>query len=199
MPEGNLAALSAEPPCGSKGEPSPPEQTNLTYGNKPPPTLDPSRPLVSLGSLAFGPQGQMYTLERDSRIHDNAEILLPPVLLRLLPDGDLKTDFGTDGGLPLKKFGGERMGGVVVGPDERPVIAGGDGRFRLVRVGTKGKIDQSFGNHGWVEVGFGRDSEASPEAMTVDAGGRVVAAGRVTSPSLKTGEGVGLIRILPGN
>jgi uncharacterized delta-60 repeat protein len=199
MPGGNLAALSdPSKGCGLRGEPWSTTLSSLTYGNPPAPALDPSRPQVSLSSLAVDANGRFLGLEGPEGFPFDGTA--PPwKLVRLLPSGDFDTGFGPKGAVYLTKFGEEAVGGVVVGANERPVVAGGDARFRLVRVGTKGKIDRGFGKSGWLEVGFGKGSKASPQALTIDAKGRVLAAGPVTSPSLKTGGGVALTRILPGS
>lgn len=194
MPAGNLAVLSnSAPSCGNVGAPFAGTISALTYSSTPAPALDPIRPALSLSTLAVDSYGRFLGLEGPEELPSNGAA--PPwKIVRLLPNGDFDTGFGSNGGVPLKKFGEESVGGLVVGADGRQVIAGGDNSFRLVRLGTKGKVDQSFGSHGWIEVGFGKGSKASPQALTIDAKGRVLAAGPVTSPSLKTGEGIGLTR-----
>jgi uncharacterized delta-60 repeat protein len=196
MPGSNLAVLSnGSGACSNRGSIELPTLSALSFGSSPAPALDPARPRPSLGALAVDARGRFLGLE-GTAVFPFDGTTPPWKLVRLLPNGDFDPGFGSAGGVPLKKFGDESVGGVVVGANERAVVAGGETRFRLVRFGTKGKIDHSFGSHGWVEVGFGKGSKASPAALTVDAKGRLLAAGRVTSPTLKTGEGIGLTRIL---
>ncbi len=198
MPGGNLAVLSnGSGTCSNRSGAEFPTLSALDFGSTPAPALDPARPRHGLRSLAVDNQGRFVGLE-GPEVNPFDGSAVPLKLIRLLPNGDFDPSFGSNGGLPLKKFGEESARAVVIA-NERPVVAGGDTKFRLVRLGTKGKIDQSFGEHGWLEVGFGKDTTASPTAMTVDAKGRIVVVGRVTSSALKTGEGIGLTRVVSGN
>jgi hypothetical protein len=101
--------------------------------------------------------------------------------------------------VPLTKLGAEGVDGLAIDAEQRPIVGGGESKFRVARFGTKGKIDKSFGDQGWVEVGFGPGSKATLDALSIDPENRIVAVGRVTSGALKTGVGVGLIRIRPGS
>jgi hypothetical protein len=200
LPDGNLATLSDEAGgCSHGGEANPVALTNYSYGSTAAPALDPARPRLPIRSIALDGRGRMLGLEIYEEDDYYGGGRLPPLkLLRLSPDGDIDPSFGSGGGVPLKKFNLESIGGAVADAKNRPVIAGGDKKFRVLRLGTKGKVDQSFAKHGWLEVGFGAGSTASPEAEAVDAKGRVIVAGWVQSSTLKGGEGIGLIRILPG-
>lgn len=195
MTPGNLAVLSSgSGTCSDRGSPLLPTLSTVTFGGAAVPALDPARPRPALKSLAVDGKGRFLGVEGASPYTE------PPWKLdRLLPSGAFDPAFGSNGGVPLPKFGDEPAGAVVVGANERPVVAGGESKFRLVRLGTKGKVDHSFGNHGWVEVGFGKGSKASPAALTINPKGRILAVGQVKSPALKTGEGIGLTRILPGS
>jgi uncharacterized delta-60 repeat protein len=199
MPGGNLAVVSGgNRYCSSRGTAEFPTLSTLTFGTNPAPTLDPARPAHSLGSLAVDSQGRFLGLE-GTEILETEGLPGSTKLIRLLSNGDFDPSFGENGGVPLKKFGEESVGGLVIDSKQRPIVAGGDTKFRFVRQGTKGKVDKSFGDHGWIEVGFGKGSKASPTGLTIDAKGRILAVGRVTSPALKTGEGICLTRILPGS
>jgi uncharacterized delta-60 repeat protein len=193
MPAGNLAVLLSDrrSSCSDRGEPETSTLSALTFGGAPAPALDPAGPQVWLDLLAVDGQGRILGLEPPSSRGQFSK------LIRLLPNGAFDPSFGENGGTPLKKFGEEPIGGIVTDAKGRITVAGGEGKFRLVRFGSKGKIDHSFGKHGWVEVGFGPHTQATPGAMTVDANGRILVAGRVTNPSLTTGEGIGLVRINP--
>jgi hypothetical protein len=198
LPAGNLTALSDDTHvCGHtlSGTSS---LTKLSYGSTPAPALDPSRPQVALSSLAVDGKGRFLGLE-GPEVFPFDGTAAPWKLMRLLPNGDFDLSFGFNGGFPLKKFGEEAVGGLAVDSKGRAVVAGGNRKFRLVRLRTNGTVDHGFGSHGWVEVGFGRGSKASPDAVTIDPKGRIVAAGPVTSSALKTGVGIGLTRILPGS
>ena len=195
MPGGNLAVLSGgSGSCSNRGAPGPLTLSTLDFGSTPAPALDPARPRILISSLAVDGQGRFLGLESPYSNPFEAPSQWWK-LMRLLPNGDFDPAFGSNGGVPLKKFGEESVGALIVGAKERPVVAGGDSKFRLVRLGTKGKVDHSFGRHGSVEVGFGNGTKATPSAMTVDSKGRILVAGRVTSTALKSGEGIGLTRV----
>lgn len=198
MPAGNLAALSDPAAgCGTEGSPAITKLSVLDYGSTPAPTLDPARPDLSLNSMAVDPHGRFLGLEGPEGLNASSNTVSWK-LMRLLPDGAFDTSFGSNGGVPLKKFYGEPVGALVTDAKSRITVGGGEDKFRLVRFGTKGKVDHSFGRHGWLEVGFGPGTQARVGAISVDVKGRIVVAGRVMSPSLKTGEGIGVARFLPG-
>jgi hypothetical protein len=201
MPAGNLAVLSAgKGNCSDHGAPGLVALGTLTFGSTPAPALDPARPAVALESFAVDSLGRFIGLTGPGEW--TGDYPPPGKIIRLLPNGDFDPSFGSNGGLPLKKFGEESVNGLVVDSKNRPVVGGelSDGhKFAFVRLGTKGKIDHSFGKGGWVEVGVGPHTSGALEAMAADPQGRIVAAGRVTSSALKTGEGVFLTRILPGS
>jgi hypothetical protein len=199
LPAGDLAALSSPPSgCDHHGEPGTTTISNLTYGGTPAPALDPDRPPLRLDSLAADGRGRMLGLEGPAALNlDGTSVSWK--LMRLLPNGDFDPSFGDSGGLPLKKFGEEEVGGLVVDSKGRVVVGGGERQFRLVRIGTTGKTDHGFGKGGWIEVSFGSHSTARLATIGADSKGRLLAAGPVKSSSLKAGAGIGLTRILPGN
>jgi uncharacterized delta-60 repeat protein len=198
MPNGNLAALSTEGLVCGHFRTSDSQVTTLNYGSQPAPVLDPSRPRLYPNALAVDSQGRFLGLDDHSEAEFNLPVQ-PWKLERLLPDGTFDTSFGSNGGVPLKKFGEESIAGVVVDAKGRPTVGGGDDKFRLVRLTSQGKIDHSFGKGGWVEVGFGAGTETEFKAVAIDPKGRVLAAGLVTDSALKSGVGIALTRVLPGS
>jgi uncharacterized delta-60 repeat protein len=199
-PSGGLAALSQDGVgCELRGS----AQSNTASVLSPGPVLaaglDPNRPQIPnlQSTIAVDGQGRMLVAEGPEGIDFTGENH-PWKLIRLLPNGDFDTSFGSNGGMRLLGFGEESVRSIVVDDKGRALVGGGDHRFRIVRVGTTAKIDHSFGDHGWTETGFGSGTSAELQAMTIDQKGRVVVAGRVHRKSLKTGEGVGLVRFLPG-
>jgi uncharacterized delta-60 repeat protein len=197
MPNGNIAALGRE---GNSCGPGPGgfiSLTALTYGGQPAPVLDPGRPNLDLSSLAVDSQGRYLGIERGGEQYDGT--IQPRKVVRLQSNGDVDTSFGSNGGLPLKRFGQEPIRGLAIDERNRVVIAGGRKKFRVVRLTSAGKIDQGFVKGGWVEVGFGAEAPAAPLDASIDTKGRVLVAGLVTNRELKTGYGVALTRILPGS
>ena len=196
MPDGNIAVLS-DGVDGCWRGPEASTLSVLTYGSRPAPALDPAGPQLYLSSLAVDGRGRFLG------------IASPPTylaggtagqwkLVRLLPDGNYDTSFGSSGGVPLTKFGGKSEA-VVVDAKGRPTVGGGEGKFSLIRYDANGKVDHTFAKHSPLKVGFGSGTQATLKAMAIDSKGRILAAGSVTDPALKSGVGVALTRILPGN
>lgn len=159
--------------------------------------MDSARPVIPdlEDTLGVDPNGRMLAVEGPVELAGTG---VPWKLIRLLPNGDFDTSFGSGGGMMLPGFDEESVHSISVDSRGRALIGGGNRRFRLVRIGTKAKIDHSFGNHGWAEAGFGKGTIAALSATTIDAKGRILAAGRVQDAALKTGEGIGIARFLPG-
>lgn len=94
-------------------------------------------------------------------------------VVRYLPDGSLDASFGT-GGKVITDFGGARA--VVIQPDGRILVGGGDGGFALARYLPDGRLDPSFGTGGKVMTDFG-DSTDLVTSLALQADGSIVAAG----------------------
>jgi uncharacterized delta-60 repeat protein len=172
-----------------------PSPTVLTAALAPSPGVDPSRPHLSLAPLlADDAKGRMLVIEESDGYGETR----PHKLIRLLPSGDFDNSFGSDGGMTLPGFDEEPVRALLADSKGRALLGGGDDRFRVLRVGTKGKIDHSFARHGWAEASFPGSTSAELAALTTDEKGRIIAAGRVVDKSLKTGEGVALARFSPG-
>jgi uncharacterized delta-60 repeat protein len=102
-----------------------------------------------------------------------------PVLVRLLPKGDLDTGFGFTGVAPVMYPRSGEATGVAIEKGDKIVVTGrlqsaaGDD-FGVTRVDTNGAIDNSFGN-GLVVVDFGGQDAA--HGVVVQPNGRIVVAG----------------------
>jgi uncharacterized delta-60 repeat protein len=102
-----------------------------------------------------------------------------PVLVRLLPNGDLDTGFGFTGVSPVMYPRSGEATSVAIEKGDKIVVAGrlqsatGDD-FGVTRVDTNGAIDNSFGN-GLVVVDFGGQDAA--HGVVVQANGQIVVAG----------------------
>jgi uncharacterized delta-60 repeat protein len=96
--------------------------------------------------------------------------------------GDLDPGFGT-GGKVITDLGGvgDFAHGAALQPDGKIVVAGASGpntggRFTVVRYGTDGNLDRSFGRAGKVRTEFGRTDEIAI-GVAVQPDGKIVAAG----------------------
>jgi hypothetical protein len=203
IPKGGLGMLSDnEHGCPLRGESVASKASLLTDSGALSTANDPARPQLPNLAATVGVDGggRMLVLEGPGTTDfSNSVKNAGWKLIRLLPNGGLDSAFGTDGGMPLPGFGEESVTSIAVDSRGRALVGGGSHRFRVVRIGTKAKIDHSFGSHGWTEAGFGKGTAAELVATTIDRQGRILAVGRVTSEALKTGQGIGLIRFLPGS
>ncbi|MCC6900787.1 MAG: hypothetical protein IT377_17540 [Polyangiaceae bacterium] len=99
----------------------------------------------------------------------------PLLAARMTPSGGLDA-YGTAGIAWLAPGSGSTMSGLAVRPDKRALIGGGftgDGYF-LLQLDEQGALDATFGTSGVVTGNVMRI-----DAMTLDASGRLVAAGRL--------------------
>ena len=111
-------------------------------------------------------------------------------LVRYRTDGHLDTTFGSGGkALTTWGAGGEALG-VALAPDGKIVAAGwsvatGSEQFALARYKSNGHLDTSFGKAGRVSSVLGKTSAI--QAVAVQADGKIVAAGYVTTPTSNGG------------
>ncbi len=99
----------------------------------------------------------------------------PLLAARMTPSGALDA-YGTAGIAWLDPVTGAAISGLAVRPDKRALIGGGangNGYF-VLQLDEQGALDASFGTKGLVT-----GNELRIDAMTLDAGGRLVAAGRL--------------------
>jgi uncharacterized delta-60 repeat protein len=95
--------------------------------------------------------------------------------------GDLDPSFGGDGRVTTAFGGFAEVYGVAIDSQGRIVASGRDSAgFALARYKANGALDPSFSFNGKVRTAF-RDS-AEAHSVTIDAQGRIVAAGLVRSP-----------------
>src|SRR5262249_46861010 len=103
------------------------------------------------------------------------------VLARYNSDGSLDTTFGSGGTVVRTDFSG-LYAALVLQPDGKIVVAGGNGDFVLARYNDDGSLDTTFGSGGTLTTDFsGRDDE--PYALAIQSDGKIVAAGRTTTTS----------------
>lgn len=113
-------------------------------------------------------------------------------LVRYSTDGTLDTTFGEDGRVTTTFLTRHDLGyvgawarGVMVQADGKivavggaPVGTGGDTEFALARYQPDGTLDPTFGGDGRVTTEWSIDGNDSAMAITIQADGRIVAAGR---------------------
>lgn len=133
------------------------------------------------------------------------------LVTRLLPNGATDPGFSRTGktNVILPKHGA--IAAVAVDKRGRLLLAGRVTRrvapkskknfvtrstFLLARMNPQGPFDRSFGRHGSVRTGFGGPSSAFATQVLVDAKGRIVVGGGVSTPQLNTGGGFAIARYL---
>ena len=95
-------------------------------------------------------------------------------LVRFNTDGTLDTGFGTGGRVSTAiSSAADQINEMVIDPDGKIVVAG-DG-FTLARYNANGSLDTGFGTSGTVTTSIG--SGAQVNALAIDSGGKIVAAG----------------------
>jgi uncharacterized delta-60 repeat protein len=151
---------------------------------------------------SFG-SGGIMTADLGTRADDGRALALLPdgrivvagiaeedlALVRCLPDGTLDPAFGT-GGMTITDLGSDDVAdAVALGPDGAILVAGttigagGDRDLLLARYTADGTLDPSFGRGGILTTDLG-DGDDFGESLVVDADGRIVVAGRATSPTI---------------
>lgn len=108
------------------------------------------------------------------------------VVLRYLADGTLDAGFGT-GGIVTTEFGNQEYPmDLVIQPDGKIVVVGGDAGQRIVvlRYLADGTPDASFGGDGNVTLAIGTSAEARDAALQPD--GRIVVVGSQFVPFVGT-------------
>ncbi|MBS1884061.1 MAG: hypothetical protein JSS97_14025 [Actinobacteria bacterium] len=184
-----VAFGGGEAPCG----PGPgPTTSTLAVFNEAGTTvpLDPSRPNVAAAwPTAVDRDGRIMFAESVPEGATQAQ----PKVVRLLPNGDLDTGFGHDGGLALGSFMKEPPVALAVDGRGRTVIGFSNGKFGVMRITAAGKVDWKFGNHGRLFIP-GTSGEFG--GLAIDSKGRILVAG--TEPSGTTGQGIAIARFLPG-
>lgn len=138
-------------------------------------------------AMAIDSQGRILVAGRQYRYHDVFNIL-DFVVARFDAGGALDPSFGRDG-TTTTDFGQMDFAyGLALDPQGR-IVAAGESEFEtasfvLARYEPNGRIDASFGTDGKVGIALGGDFyEDYARAVTVDASGRVLAAGGANSDS----------------
>jgi uncharacterized delta-60 repeat protein len=126
--------------------------------------------------------------------------LLTAIIFFVLPAisfsqaGTLDSSFGVDGKVLTKPGDGYC---IIIQSDKKIVVGGaiGNNNFGVIRYNSDGSIDSTFGNSGIVNTYFPY-SVARCEALTVQADGKIVAAGFIFNSSTISSD-IALVRYTP--
>jgi uncharacterized delta-60 repeat protein len=120
--------------------------------------------------------------------------------VRYTADGRLDPSFDGDGVARMDVTpGADRASAIVEQGDGKFVLAGGvsaGGRdeWGLIRLGPRGHLDPTFGDHGRLVTDFGPGFDEA-DAVAVQANGRLLVAGRIREGSK---DDIGVLRLKPG-
>jgi uncharacterized delta-60 repeat protein len=130
---------------------------------------------------------------------------------RLLPSGAADPGFGRVGRVRYTDPAAGSLSALTADQNERIYLVGRIGtriskspnnplhrtQFLIERTQANGNYDKSFGKNGIVTTGFGGPTDAFATQVALDAKGRVLVGGGITSPELESGGGYALARYLP--
>ena len=165
-----------------------------------------SHPISVVYGLAVDSRGRLVSLEQSygaAYPEDEGKLRIR----RLLPSGTPDPAFGRNGSVWPKATLGviRRVGLLTLALDDRNrILLAGGGKtpkgafgFQLMRLGTKGKPDRSFGRQGRIKTGFGSQAETKASAITLGDDGKAILGGSITgSPKLPGGGGSAFARYL---
>lgn len=132
-----------------------------------------------------------------------AEVSLVPVFsaVRCAMDGRLDPGFARDGIARVDVApGADRARAAALQDDGKLVIvggvsAGGRSEWGMVRLGSHGRLDPSFGAHGTLVTNFGPGFDEA-NAVAVQDNGKVLVAGRIRDEA-RPRDDMGLLRLKP--
>jgi hypothetical protein len=191
-PEGGVATLNwATPFCALHGFPTQSTFGALTENGDMSPGLDPARPrFYSSAAIAVDSRDRALMIQEGDPFSEE-----PGTLLRLLPSGTVDTSYGFGGGIPLTKPI-DGAGALTVDGQGRAIVAH---EGMLARYTAAGRKDSAFGKKGIVNAGTAGNETTVITSLAVHGKGRIYAAGWIQNPSLKTGFGIQITRLLPGS
>ena len=94
-------------------------------------------------------------------------------------DGSFDTSFGTGGSVPVLEVGTSLSYGVVVEPDGKIVVSGGNDDFGLVRFDSSGNLDPSFGVGGKATASFDGSVSGDAQSLVGQPDGKILVVGGV--------------------
>jgi hypothetical protein len=207
---GALFTVGSKRSCGNQAPKGSPAVVLTSFG--PEGNLNPSFGFSGFRSIGYlsppvatvAPSGKIVLL--GSR-QGNSQLVT-----RLLPSGAPDPGFGRIGRVQLVLPKGASFAAVVVDPRGRLLFAGRNSKriskspknplrrstFLLARMGPEGNVDRSFGRRGSLRTGFGGRSSSFATQVMLDARGRIVVGGGVSTPLLGSGGGYAIARYLDG-
>jgi hypothetical protein len=132
------------------------------------------------------------------------------LVTRLLPNGAPDPGFARLGRISITLPKGAGFAAAAVDGRGRLLFAGRISRrvskspnnplrrstFLLVRMSSRGNFDRSFGRRAAVRTGFGGPASSFATQVMVDARGRILVGGGISTPRLGTGGGFAIARYL---
>lgn len=207
FPGGGLFTVGlGKPSCAGEGGGPPVVLT----GFGPEGNLDPGFGFAGFRAIGY-PSAPVATVARSGKI-----VLLgasekgKQLVTRLLPNGAADPGFGRTGRVQLVGPKHAALAAVAVDGRGRLLLAGRISKrvskkkknplrrstFLLARMNPEGSIDRSFGHKGSVRTGFGGPSSSFATQVMLDARGRIVVGGGISTPLLGTGGGFAIARYL---
>ena len=124
------------------------------------------------------------SIQSDDKIVVVGKSTSPDIMLtRYTANGALDTTFDNDGKVITDFGGNETAEAITIAPDGKIIISGWslntNYTFVLARYNTDGSLDTTFDSDGKVTTGFGGLSGASSYAISIQADGKLVAAGYI--------------------
>jgi uncharacterized delta-60 repeat protein len=209
FPGGDLFTVAlAKPRCAGEGSGPPVVLTGFGSEGH----LDPGFGFAGFRAIGY-PKAPVATVASSGKI-----VLLgakeagKQLVMRLLPNGAADPSFGRIGRIQLVGPKRAALAAVALDGKGRILLAGRVSRrvskrkqnpllrstFLLLRIKAEGGIDRSFGRGGTVGTGFGGPSNSFATQVILDAKGRIVVGGGITTPRLGTGGGFAIARYLGG-
>jgi uncharacterized delta-60 repeat protein len=210
FPDGGLFTVGlGKPHCAGEGSGPPVVLT----GFGPEGNLDPGFGFAGFRAIGYSaapvatvaPSGKIVLLgakEKDRQL-----------VIRLLPNGASDPGFGRTGRVVLVGLQHAAFAAVAVDGQGRLLFAGRITKrvskkkknrlrrstFLVARMNPDGTVDRSFGHKGSVRTGFGGPSSSFATQVMLDAQGRILVGGGISTPLLATGGGFALARYLGGD
>jgi hypothetical protein len=159
------------------------------------------------GSLSCDRTGDILTLQGPESFLPTREDPSSWKVIKRSADGRLNRGFNGRAKLKLRgryslltSIATDRRGRVLLAGTLRSPARNKRGLrsfFIVIRLLASGRPDRSFGHGGWVRTGFGPQTAVDVGEMAIDTNGRLLIAGKGSSPQIQPG-GVVLARYLLG-
>jgi uncharacterized delta-60 repeat protein len=207
---GTLFTVGSKRSCGNQVPKGSPAVVLTSFGSEG--NLNPNFGFAGFRSIGYSSAPVATVAPSGKIVLLGAKTGKSQLVTRLLPSGAPDPSFGRIGRVQLVVPKGASFAAVAVDRRGRLLFAGRSSRrisksaknplrrstFWLGRMSPEGSIDRSFGRRGSVRTGFGGPSDSFATQATLDARGRIVVGGGISTPRLGTGGGYAIARYLPG-